>query len=140
MAPERIPDTSTCVSMAGVSMAFTPAGRPLSLIPGGRGEARLARGELVRPDGHLLAVLPLEQDHLVGDLEAVRVDLVVAEHRAHLELEELLADLLALQRPRALHGLRVDDAARVARRGVIDGLVTELLLVARHEFLLARIG
>src|SRR5215467_14635687 len=48
----------------------------LPLRPGRRREARLRRRQLVRPDGQLLSLVPLEQHHLVRDLETILVDLV----------------------------------------------------------------
>src|SRR5687767_14272711 len=131
-APERIPDTTTCPIMAGVTATFMSPGSEggrspppggLSLVPGRRGEAHLPVGQVVRPHDDLLLALPLEGDHLVGDLVAVLVDLVVAEHRAHLELQELLAHLVGVQRVGALDRLGVDQAARVARRRVVRRLV-----------------
>src|SRR5262249_9847011 len=58
----------------------------LPLSPGRRREARLRRRQLVRPDGQLLSLVPLEQHHLVRDLETILVDLVFAEHRLHVDL------------------------------------------------------
>src|SRR5882672_1594875 len=117
----------TCASIAGVMTTFTAIrpgpgarrARKLALVPGRRRESRLRRREVVRPDGVLLAVLPLEQRHLVGELEPVAVDLVVAEHRARLELQQRLAHLVGVEAAGALDPLGVDDAARVARRRVI---------------------
>src|SRR5262245_6442501 len=86
----------------------------LTLVPGRRGEARLGLGQVVGPDGHLLLALPLERHHLVGGLKPVLVDLVIAEERLGLELEELLTHLVGVERARPLHRLGVDGAARVA--------------------------
>src|SRR6266540_2826048 len=112
----------------------------LPLVPGGSGEARLAAGELVRPHRHLLAVEPLEHHHLVRDLEAVGVHLVVAEERPRFQLEQLLAHLVRVQAAGAAHAFRIEDAARVAGGRVVDRLVPELLLISGDKFLLARIG
>src|SRR5213592_4653926 len=146
-APARIPDTTTCPSIAGVMTTFTasrpPAGARrasrLALGPGRRRESRLRRRELVRPDGVLLAVLPLEQRHLVRQLEPVPVDLVIAEHRARHELQQCLAHLVGVEATGALDALGVDDAARVASRRVVRRLVAELFLIGVEELLLARV-
>src|SRR5438132_1227688 len=104
----------TCPTIAGVITTFMGGDRArggprppprFSLSPGRSREENLALGEVVRPDDDLLFLLPLERDHLVGGLEPVPVDLVVAEHRARLELEELLAHLVGVQAARALDAL-----------------------------------
>src|SRR5262245_17531430 len=112
----------------------------LPLAPRRRGVPHLAVGEVVGPDGDLLAVLPLQHRHLVGNLEAVLIHLVVAERRLQLQLQQSLADLVGIEGPRPLHRLRVDETSSITRRGVIHGLPPELLLVRVGELLLARIG
>src|SRR6266481_75185 len=82
-----MPEMMTCPSIAGVTTTFTTtmpgrAGR-LAACPGRGREERLALRQVVGPDGDLLFLLPLERHHLVRDLESVRIDLVVAEDRAH---------------------------------------------------------
>src|SRR6266511_2107638 len=124
---------STCPTISGVRATVTRGEERSALVPRRRREARLGLGEVVRPDRHLLFALPLEGHHLVGGLVAIRVYLVLAEHRLHLELEELLAYLVGVQRARPLHGLGVDDAAGVAGRRVVGRLVIELLLVRVEE-------
>src|SRR6267143_3876138 len=121
----------TCASIAGVTTTFTstrprPAGA-LARRPGRRRKLWLALRQLVGPDGHLLLLLPLEGHHPVRHLKAVRLHLVVAERGAHLELQELLANLVGVQAVRALRRLGVDEAAGVAGRGVVGRLVGELL-------------
>src|SRR5262250_1453092 len=139
--------------MVGVSTTFTRGGsggggaeRPReaspsrsALRPGRRREDDLALREVVGPHDDLLLLLPLERDHLVRGLKAVQVDLVVAEHRAHLELEQLLAHLVGLEARRTLDALGIEEAARVAGRGVIRRLVLELGLVRLVELLVAGI-
>src|SRR3989441_10058355 len=93
-----------------------------ALAPGRRGEARLARGQVFRPHDHLAAVLPLRHDHLVADLEPIGIDLVVAEGRAHLKLEQHVAEPVGIERARPAHGLGEDQAASVHRGRVIDRL------------------
>src|SRR3984893_17231853 len=150
MEPARRPEITTWPTMAGVIRTLTApperddarrrsGGRAvsLSLAPLRGRIARLAAGQLVRPDDHPLAVLPLEHGHLVGDLEAVRIDLVVAERGLDLQLEQLLPHLVRVEGARPLDRLAVDQAARVARRRVIGGLVLELLGVGGQELLLA---
>src|SRR6267143_4119613 len=110
-----------------------------ALVPGRRREPRLAVRQVVRPDDHLLAVLPLEQDHLVSDLEAVLVDLVVPEHRPRLHREERVTQLVRVERARLLDRLRVERAARVARGRVVARLLPELLLVRLEELRGARV-
>src|SRR4029450_11685343 len=110
-APARRPEMTTWPSMAGVMNNVIR----LPLIPRGRGVTHLAVGEVVGPHHDSLAVLPLDHDHLVGNLEAVLVHRVVPEGRAHLELEELRAHEIGVEALRALHRLRVDEACGVAR-------------------------
>src|SRR5262249_24728420 len=117
-----MPETMTCPSIAGVTTTFTTT-RPgpaagLARCPGRRREERLGLRQIVGPDGGLLLLLPLERHRLVRGLKAVGVDLVVAEDRPGLELQKLLAHVVGVQAVRALHGLRVDHAARVACRRV----------------------
>src|SRR6266436_8119985 len=104
-----MPETMTCASIVPVTTTLTTR-RPgrdgrLAAGPGWRREERLALRQLVGPDGDLLLLLPLEGHHLVRDLEAVRIDLVVAEDRARLQPQQLLADLVGVQAVRALRGL-----------------------------------
>src|SRR5262245_56481292 len=161
IAPARSPEMTTWPSMTGVMITASPAGavqdrttpaggsggrsratrdaRGLPLVPGRRGEARLGVGELVGPDDHPLAVLPLQQDHLVRRLEAVGLHAVVAEGRLRLELEELIAHLVGVERARALGRLDVDEAPRVARHRMVGGVVLEPLLVGGEKLLLPRV-
>src|SRR4029453_3407636 len=124
-APARRPEMTTWPSMAGVMSNVIR----LPLIPRGRGVTHLAGGEVIGPHHDSLALLPLDHDHLVGGLEAVLIHRVVPEGRAHLELEELGAHEIGVEALRALHSLRVDEAARVARCGMVRRLVLELLHV-----------
>src|SRR3989454_5680284 len=136
-----MPETTTCASIAGVTKTFTTRdAMDSALIPGRRREPRLRRSHLVGPDDDLLTLLPLEGHHPVRDLEAVLVHLVVAEDGAHLELEQLLAHTVRVERARPLDGLGVDEAAGVPRRRVIRRLVAELLLVRLEELGVVRIG
>src|SRR5919201_1738843 len=141
-----MPETMTWPIIAPVIVTFMRAAAPepfpldapavrSALVPGRRREARLGGGELVRPHRHLLAFTPLEQDHLVRDLESVLIDLVFAEHRAGLELEQRLAHAIGIERAGALDAFRVDDAAGVAGSRVIRRIVTEVLPVGVHELL-----
>ena len=50
----------------------------LPLTPRWGWKPQLSRNQLVRPDHDLLAVLPLDGDRLVGDLEAPLVDREIA--------------------------------------------------------------
>src|SRR5215470_5758787 len=138
-----MPDTMTCPSIAGVTTTFTstrpgPAGG-LTRRPGWGWEQRLGLRQIVGPDGGLLLLLPLEGHHLVRDLKPIGLDLVIAEDRAHLELQQLLANTVGIEVVRALGSLRVDDAARVAGRRVVRRLVAELLLVGLVPLLISRI-
>jgi hypothetical protein len=73
----------------------------------------------------------------VRDLEAVGLDLVLPERGLDLHLQELVADLVGVERARLLHRLRVDETARVAGRGVVRRLLPlELDLVGGQELLL----
>src|SRR5438445_5725990 len=138
-----MPETMTCASIAGVTttLTTTPPGREgrLAAGPGWRREERLALRQLVGPDGDLLLLLPLEGHHLVGHLEAVRVDLVVAEDRARLQLQQLLANLVGLEAVRPLGRLRVDHAAGVASRGVVGRIVRKFLFVRVEPLLVGRV-
>src|SRR5262249_4859894 len=141
--PARMPETMTCPSIAGVTTTFTstrpgPAGG-LARRPGRRREDRLGLRQFVWPHGGLLLLLPLEGHHLVRDLKAIGLDLIVAEDGPHLELQELLAHPIGVEAVRALGGLGVDDAARVARRGMVGRVVAEVLLVRLQPLLVARI-
>src|SRR3984893_6213023 len=149
MEPARRPEITTWPTIVGVIRTLTappkrddarrrPGGRPvsLSLAPLRRRIAQLATREVVRPHHHPLAVLPLEHDHLVGDLEAVRLDLVVAERGLDLHLQELLAHLVRVERARPLDRLPVDQAARVAAGRVVRGRSLDLTEVGGEELLL----
>src|SRR5512136_2711645 len=131
MEPARRPEMTTWPTMTGVIRTPTaPPERGARRRPGGRAASlslaplrgripRLAVREVVRPHDHALAVLPLEHDHLVRDLEAVRLDLVVPERGLALHLQELLAYLVGIERSRLLDRLCVEQATRVAGRRVI---------------------
>src|ERR1043165_9900249 len=135
-APDSTPEMITCPTISGVR---TTVRNRSALVPGRRGEARLGLAELVRPHGDLLLALPLEGHHLVGELEPVLVPLVVAEGGLLLQLQQRLAHLVGVERPGALDALGVDEAAGVAGRRVVGGLVAELLLVGVEELLVARV-
>src|SRR5574341_963960 len=84
-----LPTSETERALAGRRRhdAATAAGKgplrdtpPLSLAPRRRREDRLPLGHRLRPHRHPLAVHPLDEDHLVADLEASLVHLIVAEH------------------------------------------------------------
>src|SRR5260370_22195916 len=91
MEPARRPEITTWPTMVGVIRTLTappkrdrarrrPGGRPvsLSLAPLRSRIAQLAARQVVRPDHHPLAGLPLQHDHLVGALEPLRLDPPVA--------------------------------------------------------------
>src|SRR5712692_4487527 len=107
-----------------------------ALVPGRRRETRLPGRRLVRPDDHLLSVLPLEGDHLVGHLEAVVGHLELTVHGARLELQDGVADLLAVERARAPDGLDQYLAAAVAARRVVGEVRARKLLPVRLDELL----
>src|SRR5260370_3153674 len=145
MGPARRPEITTWPTMAGVIRTLTapprrdgarrrPGGRAvsLSLAPLRSRVAHLAARQLVRPDHHPLAVLPLEHDHLVGDLEAVRLDLLVPERGLDLHLQELLAYPVVVHGSRPLHRPPVHQAARVPRPRVAVGLTPRRLAVDAH--------
>src|SRR4029434_9951736 len=128
---------STCAIISGVTATLTRGGERSALGPGRRRVARLGLGQLVRPHRDLLLALPLEGHHLVSQLEAVLIDLVVAEDRLGLELEELLADPGGVAPLWPPHRLSVDETAGVPGRRVIRRLVAEVLLVGLEELLVA---
>src|SRR5512144_3267139 len=135
MEPARRPEMTPWPTRAGVIRTPTgPPERGARRKPGGRAASlslaplrgripRLAVREVVRPHDHALAVLPLEHDHLVRNLKAVRLDLVVPERGPGLHLQELLADPVGVQRSRLPDRVGVEHAARVPGRRVIRGLV-----------------
>src|SRR5262245_15222230 len=79
--------------------------RSRALIPRRRRKARLARRELLGPDDRLLAILPLEHDGPVPDLESIPIDPESAVDRVVIHLEKGVAQPLAVQRAGALDGL-----------------------------------
>src|SRR5438128_632884 len=84
--------------------------------------------DLLGPDDHLPAVLPLEHQHLVGDLEAVPVDFEGAKDRVQIHLQDGVSHLLALQGAGARDGLQQDLAARIARGRAMREIRTGELL------------
>src|SRR5262245_37561630 len=116
-----------CASQSASSRALTP---------GRRGKPRLTRSELLGPDDCLLAVLPLNQQILVGDLDAVLVHLEGPEDGMVVHLENRLSDLRAVQRAGPLHGFHQDLAAAVAGRVEVRGLGASELLPVRLDVLL----
>src|SRR2546429_9992062 len=106
---------TTCPSIVGVMWTFTRTrGAPaplgvshewLALVPGRGRDARLRLNHLVRPDDELPALLPLEGHHPVRHLESVPVHLVVAEDRAHLQLNQLLGPPICVYRAGPLDSL-----------------------------------
>src|SRR3972149_3552227 len=92
-----------------------------ALTPRGRREARLAGCQLLGPDDRLLAVLPLEEQHLVCDLDPIPIDPECAEDGVAVHLENGVTDLLAIQRPGAPDGLDENLTAAVTVRGVEGG-------------------
>src|SRR5919109_329276 len=135
-APARMPEMTTCPTIAGDSATFI--GRPRRRWSAR--ESGLTARELVGPHDDALALLPLEQHHLVGDLEAVLVHLVLAEHRARLQREQRVAHLVGVQRACLLHALGIEHAAGVPGRRMIAGLVLELLHERLMKLLGARVG
>src|SRR5437867_1680909 len=85
------------------------ASTPADFSPPGprRGrEAGLPRGQLIRPDHHLLAVLPLDGHCLVADLEPTLIDGKVAKEGPGPQLQQRLSELVGVQAPhppRRLH-------------------------------------
>src|SRR6266851_1272564 len=138
-APARMPEMITCPIIAGVRTTFMrPAARRRrsALVPGRCREERLAFRQLVGPDDDLLLLLPLEGHHLVRDLKAVLVDLVVPEHRPDPEGQQRVAHLVGVQRPRPFHAFGVDQAAGIAGGRVIGRLVPELFSIGVEELLI----
>src|SRR5437016_4090129 len=98
--PDKAPRRTTRTAPAAVA---APACAPSARGPGRRREDDLPLREVIGPDDHLLFLLPLEDDRLVRELKAVLVDLVIAEGGLHLELQELLANLVGIEVARPLH-------------------------------------
>lgn len=117
-SPSARPTTATAeMSAAG---RVTEWIRSLStLVPRRRGESRLPWRQLLGPHDHLPAVLPLEQEHLVGDLEAVLVHSEAAVDVVVVKLQNGGPDFVGVEGSRSLHGLEEDLATAVARGGVI---------------------
>src|SRR4029450_11476428 len=105
---------STCAIISGVTATLMRGGARSALGPGRRREARLGLGQLVRPHRDLLLALPLERHHLMRELEAVGVDLEIAEHRLGLELEQLLAYFVGVEGAGSLQRLGVYHVRPVA--------------------------
>src|SRR2546425_3820658 len=130
----------TTVRVMGSESALGPDPLTSSAArPGRRRKQDLALSEVVRPHDHLFFLLPLEGDHLVSELDAVRVDLELAERCPQIELENVLADLVGVEASCALDALRVDEAPRVPRRGEVGRLALELGPVALDELSVARV-
>src|SRR5207247_6173118 len=95
--------------------------RPCSraLTPRRSRETRLPGRQLLGPDDNLLAVLPLEHQRLVRDLDPIPIDPEPAEDGVAVHLENGVAEFPAVQRPGAPDGLDDNLAAAVPGRGVI---------------------
>src|SRR6266446_7303653 len=97
-------------------------------------EARLAGRQLLGPDDDLLTVLPLEKQHLVGDLNPILVDLEGSEDGVQIQLQDPVPDLRTIQRAGALGSLNEDLTHRVAARRLIREIRPgELPPVGFHE-------
>src|SRR6266540_1509829 len=114
-------------------MANTPRGGSWAPTLRRRREARLAGRQLLGPGDQLLAVLPLEQQDTVRDLDPIPIDLEYAEDCTAVDLQNGVTELLALQRSGAPDGLDQDLATAVARRSVVGEISAGELLPVRLD-------
>jgi hypothetical protein len=112
----------------------------LPLAPRRGREPRLARGRCVGPDHGRLAILPLDGDGFVTDLEAARIDGKVAEHGLGLQLQQGLPELVGVEAAGPLHGVREELAAGVGGRRVEGGRAGERPLIGRDELPVPGVG
>ncbi len=68
------------VARAEVACSYSHSYLRLALAPRRRGEPGFSGDKVIRPDHHLLAILPLDGDRLVADLKATLVDSKVAKN------------------------------------------------------------
>src|SRR5262245_17953094 len=71
----------------------------LPLAPRRGRESQLACRRLIGPDHHLFAILPLDRDRLVADLEATLIHGKVAEQSFGLRFQQLLPELVGVEAP-----------------------------------------
>src|SRR6266568_8827815 len=93
----------------------------------------LSRGQLLRPDHDLLAVLPLDRDRLVGDLEAALVDREIANDGLGLERQKGLAEPVGIQAPGLSYHLRKELTPGIRAGRLNGGSAVEFLFIRRDE-------
>ncbi len=128
------------VNLAGRRRVFPaplckPTHRSLSALVPGRG--RNSRSKLLRPDHYLLAVLPLDSDCFVPDLEPALVNSEVAQNSLGLERKQDFPELIRVRAPSPLYCCH-KELAPCVRIGRLDGGSTvEFLLIRRDELLIS---
>src|SRR5262245_37821690 len=85
------------------SIFLTSTPLSLALTPKRRRKPWPVGGEFLRPDYRLFAVLPLEQHHLVSDLETILIDLERAEYGVGVKLQDGVTYLFAIEHAGAPH-------------------------------------
>src|SRR5215470_10885293 len=89
--------TSSAVRAAPVTRTLTIVLTVLPLAPRRGRESQLACRRLIGPDHHLFAILPLDRDRLVADLEATLIHGKVAEQGFGLRFQQLLPELVGVE-------------------------------------------
>src|SRR5262245_27047352 len=71
--------------------------RGSALGPRRRWEPRLCRRNIIRPYGSFLAILPLDGDRLVGDLESAVIDRKITQNSFCFESQKCAAQLVRIK-------------------------------------------
>src|SRR5262245_5807000 len=100
----------------------------------------LATRRPIRPDNYLLAILPLDGNGLVADLETAFVHGKVAEHGLGLHLEQFFPNLVGIQTANSHHSVHEELAAGIGRRRQERGRVAEFFLISRNKLLISGVG
>src|SRR5262249_8182046 len=107
--------------------------------PGRRGKTGLLRSHFIGPNDYLFAVLPLNGDCLMGDLESARVDGKIAQDGLRFNIQKRFAELVGIETAGPSHGIHEEPAPGV-RRGRLNGRgAAEFLLISSDELLIPRI-
>lgn len=84
-----------------------------ALGPRRRWKPRLCRNHFIRPNGHLVAILPLNGDRLMGYLEPAIIDREVAQNSLGRMSQERLTELVGVQTSGLLQSFDQEPAAGV---------------------------
>src|SRR5262245_6215638 len=102
------PAEVTATKLAGAVSTYE-----LPLGPGWRWKPRLRRDYFIRPNGRLLAILPLDGDRLMGCLEPAIIDRKVAQNGLGRKSQEHLTQLVGVQTSGLLQSFDQEPAAGV---------------------------